>query len=247
MGKKSLKSLQNDKIFVTGKFPTKKHFSSQEDIGLLSLQLACPKRTEISALDVANDQTLIENFYCLLLETKQISSLIFFATIDELDIKMLMKQLSEQIQSILKSSSEKILFVDFIEIHKEKFPYLELMVNFADVSFVWESPKAEILVNYFKLPKVSDKDRYDSIKLDDIESNTPVPTDMFLFFPRNNRYIHYVKKGGSLEEHRRQKLERKGINRFFTPKGQLKSDQNKRVNFFIENLLRKYADIKKTG
>jgi hypothetical protein len=245
MNAKAKNPFQSDKIFVKNKAVVNKS-SSRDDLGILALQIACPFRTEIKVEDISANIAPLGKFVCLNLETRFSSGIIFVGTYDDIAIDDLVKKLRDQVYSVIKSANEKIYFLDIIEIEMEPVPFIEILTNVGDCVFLWQLPKVDVIVGYVKLQKKDDHERFESINIEEIE-NRISDSDLYLYFKKNNRFVHYLKKGGKLDNQRRERLNKRGINNLFVSKDQPFSIQKLRVQSIIEDLLNKYLVQKKAG
>jgi hypothetical protein len=245
MNVKNKKPFQSDRIFVKGKQQTKKS-QSLDDIGLLALQISCPYRTEIKIEDLSGDMEHIGEFYCVNIETRSTSAIIFIGTYDDISIDEIIKKLYDQIYNVIKSANEKIYFLDVLKINVEPVPFVDILANFGQYTFLWQLPTADMIVSYVKLEKKVDSERFESVGMEQINESVS-ETDLYLHFPKNNRYIHYLKKGNKLEKNRKDRLNQRGISKLFTPKDQPANKQKKRAETVISDLHKKYLNIKKSA
>jgi hypothetical protein len=243
MNIKNKKSLKSEKIFVKGKHQVKKN-NALDDVGLLALQITCPFRSEIKVEDLSGDMDPIGEFYCINLETRTTSAIIYIATYDDVEIEESVKKLQDQILNVIKSASEKIYFLDVIRMNINPVHFVDLLANFADYTFLWQMPTVEMIVGYVKLEKKSDAERFEPVNLDHI-LDVFSETDLYLHFPKNNRYIHYLKKGNKLEKSRKERLDQRGVKNLFLPKDQPAKKQKLRAEAVIVDLHQKYLNLKK--
>lgn len=236
MNAKIKKAHQSDKIFVKGK-QQKKKSTSMDDIGLLALQISCPYRIEIKTEDLSGDSEPLSEFFCINIETRTASAVIFIGTYDEIGIDEVVARLKDQILNVIKSSNEKIYFLDVVKINREPIPFVEMLVRFSEYTFLWQMPNVDMVVSYIRLGKKLDSDKFESVGLDHI-GDEPSQVDLYLHFPRNNRYVHYLKKGVKLEKGRKDRLNQKGVKNLFSPKDQPVDRQKLRVEAIIADLLK---------
>jgi hypothetical protein len=243
MSAKGKKTFQSDRIFVKSKQQAKKP-QTMDDIGLLALQISCPFRSEIKIEDLGGDMESLGEFFCINIETRSTSAIVFIGTYDDVELDEIIKKLHDQVFNVIKSANEKIYFLDIVKMSVEPVPFVDMLANFGDYTFLWQMPNVDVVVSYVKLQKKHDTEKFDSVGMDEIK-DSPAETDFYLHFPRNNRYVHYLKKGNKLEKSRRERLDQKGVKKLFTPKDQPANKQKLRVEAVIADLHEKFLNQRK--
>jgi hypothetical protein len=243
MSTKIKKPYQSDKIFVKGKQQAKKAVS-MDDIGLLALQISCPYRSEIKSDDLSGNSEPLGDFFCINIETRTTSAIVFIGTYDDIEVDEVVNRLKDQMFNVIKSSNEKIYFIEVVKIKMTPVPFVEILTHFGEYTFLWQMPNVDMVVSYIKLEKKMDSEKFESVDLNKLGEEVS-QVDLYLHFPRNNRYIHYVKKGVKLEKIRKDRLTQKGVKNLFSPKDQPLDRQRKRSEAAINNLLARFAAEKK--
>jgi hypothetical protein len=245
MNIKNKKIAQSDRIFVKSKVAAKKS-STLDDIGLLALQISCTQREEIKAEDLSDDLEPLDKFFCINMETRTNSAVVFIANYDGIELTEVIKRLHNQIYNVMKSAHEKIYILDIIEMNIPPVPFVNMFAHFGEHTFLWRTQNLDVVVSYVKLKKNPDAERFESINMDKVDEGI-APTDLYLHFPKNNRYVHYLKKGTKLEKQRRDRLHQRGIKKLFMPKDQDLDKQKLRVEAVIADFYNKYLALKKAG
>jgi hypothetical protein len=241
------KKPSNDRIFVRGGggpgVPTHRP-TNHDDIALLALQLACPKRWEHGENPFFDNLTEVYNLTAITVETRLFSSLIVVGTSSaSKNIEALIQPLKVQLYNIIKSAHEKIYFIEHFNLGDPKNLEWDFFLKMSDYCFLQESVHGSALLGYFRLEKTNDEERFATKSVDSMGEGEVAEQDVYLYFQKNNRYIKILKKGEALEKSRKDRLQSRGVTDFYITADQGLETQQRRIRHIILELLEDYATL----
>lgn len=235
-----------EKIYVRGKgeAPQSRKPQGRDDISLLALQIVCPERFEPGEHSSFEDTHEIYNITAIVIETKSFSSLVLVGSdFPKNDLSSLFSPFVEQLKGVIKSSGAKLYFVENFKLGDPAHLELNFLLKMSDYTFMQETPHGCAFYGYFRLEKVTDEERFASRSVASLDDDEVAEHDVYLYFKKNNRYIKIVKKGESLEKHRRDRLQSKGVDELHFTADQGIENQRRRVHHLIHQLLDEYATL----
>ena len=240
------KKIDSGRIFVKGGASQKADHKAalQQDVTLLALQLACPKRWEHGQNNLLDDIQEIHNLWALTIETKLFSSLIIIGTNNsKKKIDAIIKPLRIQLQNIIKSAQEKVYFIESFQVSDPQQLEWKFFTKMSDYCFLQETAQGASFISYFRLEKTNDDDQFSQRSMNSVVDGEIVDQDVYLFFKKNNRYIKVLKKGDTIEKKRMDRLQSKGVNELFITSDQGIEIQQRRVRNILFELLEDYAAL----
>jgi hypothetical protein len=240
------KKIVSDKIYVRGKggaSPSRKE-PVREDVSLLALQMVCTERFEPGEHTSFEDTHEIYNITAIIIETKNFSSLVLVGSdFPKNNLNPLFAPMVKQIQDLIKSSGAKLYFVENFQLVDPNHLELNFLMKMSNYCFMQETPQGCAFYGYFRLEKLGDDERFAGRSAATLGDDEVVEHDVYLHFKKNNRYIKILKKGESLEKHRRDRFEAKGVTEFFFTADQGVEVQRRRVHHILHQLLDEYASL----
>ncbi|MEY4615286.1 MAG: hypothetical protein RJB66_246 [Pseudomonadota bacterium] len=234
----------SEKIYVRGKGSSSQGRQTQmrDDVSLLALQMVCTERFEAGEHVSFEDTHEIYNITGIVIETQNFSSLILVGSdFPKNNLKPIFEPLLKQLQNVIKSSGAKLYFIENFQMNDPTHLELNFLVKMSNYCFMQETSHGCAFYGYFRLEKMADDDRFASRSVETISPDEVAEQDIYLHFKKNNRFIKIVKKGESLEKHRRDRLELKGITDLFFTADQGVDVQRRRVHHIILQLLEEFA------
>jgi hypothetical protein len=235
-----------ESIYVTSK--QQKAGLDSEDPILMALKLALSQRKDLAYEPSLKSLEKAEKVWAITLETKNHSALLFVHPQGQLEnhkINLVLEGLRDKLFGIIRSTHEKIYFMDVLNITIEKTPLEAVLAACADYCFMSPFPGFQANVGLFKMDKLKDEDRFLPMSLELIDVETPVDNDLYLRMRRNNRYIKYVKKGGRIERRQHDRLTKKGVKDLYIPSDRPVNIQAQKVMNYFSEILKEFHRLGK--
>lgn len=218
--------------------------AKNDDITLLALQLACPRRWEITDKSAFENVHELQNIIAITVETKMFSSLVLVGTnSSKYKVDSFIEPLKAQLRNIIKSAHEKLYFIETFHLVDPTTLDWDFFVKMSDYCFLQETPQGEAFVGYFRLEKTEDEDRFASRSMDSMVEGEVAEQDVYLFFGKNNRYIKILNKGESVEKKRIDRLQSKGVKDLYVSADQGVEMQQRRIRRILLELLEDYSTL----
>ncbi|MNT26419.1 hypothetical protein D3C72_1619920 [compost metagenome] len=154
------------------------------------------------------------------------------AFIEKVRLKLFkfLKDSGENVSEDEKSMDMKIKQVNFEEWAAESAEFLKKSVHQGNEVAMAFFPKPDVKTEF----KESAAAEMLSVDLKEIKTDVPLEFNVYLYLPRNGKYVLYTPEGGIMFKHQKEKLEREGVGEVHVLKEDAERVDSHRAKTYLE-------------
>jgi hypothetical protein len=191
--------------------------------------------------------TVVSHLDCVPIHSKNHTGLLVFATSAARhcgnDFSRAMKR---EIGKLLGLGGEILRDEGEVEIEVAPFAFLEVAKAVGEFATVTECEGVEVGMTFLRsreiFPELPSPNKANMIQVD-LDSVTPdekIDFDAFIHLPLNDKYIRYVKRGGTLAASQKEKMLNFKVKHFFIKNNDVKHFKGHFASHFVERLVREF-------
>lgn len=189
------------------------------------------------------------NVACIVLESEQFSGYLIAATggDDPLDPRFVV-MIRERLCKFLRDNGQDVRDRVSFPLKIREVPFETWALDYAEFMKKTVHRGQELAFAFFPVAEVSslvlnanDKSEMAQVRIQDIDTEKPVPFDVHLFLAANQRHILYTPKNGRLYPEQKQRLQNAGVEHLHIKKDEAEAFLRYRAELNVESLLERFA------